>query len=154
MGDGKSGKIKRYLAIFAALGVVTFVFLLWGPPELLAKSEAPIFCAGCHVMEPQFEAWSHTGAHRRKLCVDCHLPNDNTALHYVWKSIDGMKDVLLFYSGTASAQIKLSSHGAEVLQANCIRCHSSTVEFVNPDRKCWECHRRLMHKRSGAIASF
>ena len=156
MGDGKSGKVKRYFAIFAAAGVVLFLFffLLLGPPELLAKSEAPVFCAGCHVMEANFEAWSHAGAHRRKQCVDCHLPNENVALHYIWKSLDGMKDVLLFYSGTASERIKLTSHGAEVLQANCIRCHSSTVVSIDPDRKCWECHRRLMHKRSGAIATF
>jgi cytochrome c nitrite reductase small subunit len=104
-------------------------------------------------MEPEFEAWSHAGAHRRKLCVDCHLPNDNLALHYAWKSIDGIKDVLVFYSGTVSEPIKLSSHGVEVVQANCIRCHRSTVEFINPERRCWECHRRLMHRRSGAIAT-
>jgi len=152
--DGKSGSIKRYLAIFAAVGVVMILFLLLGPPELLARSESQIFCGGCHVMESEFEAWSHAGAHRRKQCVDCHLPNENVALHYIWKSLDGMKDVLLFYSGTASEQIKLTSHGAGVLQANCIRCHSSAVEFIDPDRKCWECHRRLMHKRSGAIATF
>jgi cytochrome c nitrite reductase small subunit len=104
-------------------------------------------------MKPQFEAWFHTGAHRRKNCVDCHLPNQNVALHYIWKSLDGIKDVALFYSNTFPEQIKLSAHGEQVLQSNCIRCHSSTVESVNPDRKCWECHRRLMHTRSGAIAT-
>ena len=154
MEDGKSSKIKRYIAIFIGLGGVMFFFLLLGPPELLARSEAPIFCAGCHVMESEFEAWSHAGAHRRKKCVDCHLPNENVALHYIWKSIDGVKDVLFFYSGTASDHIKLTSHGAGVLQANCIRCHGSTVEFIDPDRKCWECHRRLSHQRTGAISTF
>jgi cytochrome c nitrite reductase small subunit len=154
MESGKSGLFKRYVAIFAGAGVLMFLFLLLGPPELLARSEAPIFCGGCHVMESEFEAWSHAGAHRRKVCVDCHLPNENVALHYIWKSLDGIKDVLFFYSGTASEHIKLTSHGAGVLQANCIRCHGSTVEFIDPDRKCWECHRRVMHKRSGAIATF
>jgi cytochrome c nitrite reductase small subunit len=102
-------------------------------------------------MQSEFEAWFHTGAHRRKACVDCHLPNDNVALHYVWKSLDGMKDVVLHYTGVYPEQIKLSSHGADVVQTNCIRCHSPTVELIDPTRKCWECHRRLMHKRSGAI---
>ncbi|MBI2960846.1 MAG: cytochrome c nitrite reductase small subunit [Betaproteobacteria bacterium] len=153
MGDGKSTKLARYLAVFAAAGVLIVLFLLLGPPELLAKSEAPIFCGGCHVMEEQFEAWAHAGAHRRKQCVDCHLPNENVALRYFWKSLDGMKDVVLFYSGMAKERAAMSAHGAEVLQANCIRCHSSAVEFIDQDRKCWECHRRLPHRRSGAMAT-
>mgnify|MGYP001565625357 FL=1 len=85
--------------------------------------------------------------------MDCHLPNENVALHYTWKSLDGIKDVLLFYSGNVSEHIKLSAHSAGVLQANCIRCHSSAVEFIDPERKCWECHRRLSHQRSGAMAT-
>jgi cytochrome c nitrite reductase small subunit len=134
-------------------GVVAAIvlFLLLGPPKMLAKSESPGFCSSCHVMEAEYEAWSHEGAHRRKKCVDCHLPNENQAVHYIWKSIDGLKDVLFFYSGAVPEHIKLTSHGAEVLQANCVRCHSTAVEFVNHERKCWECHRRLMHTRSGLI---
>ena len=143
--------IIRILIIAGLAAVAVIIFLLHGPPKLLAKSESPGFCSSCHVMESEFESWAHEGAHRRKLCVDCHLPNDNTVIHYVWKSIDGLKDVLFFYSGRVPEQIKLTSHGAEVLQANCIRCHQAAVEFVNRDRKCWECHRRIMHKRSGSI---
>jgi cytochrome c nitrite reductase small subunit len=154
MADGKSRKIWKYLVSLAAVGVLAFGFLLFGPPQLLARSEAPIFCGGCHQMDANYEAFVHTGAHRRKLCVDCHLPNDNMALHYAWKSIDGMKDVVLFYTGLAPEQVKLSDHSAQVLQANCIRCHSSTVEFIDSDRKCWDCHRRLSHRRSGAMATY
>lgn len=144
-------KKRWYFVFFGAVGAAVLLFILFGPPRLLARSESPNFCAGCHVMEPQYEAWFHTGAHRRKNCVDCHLPNENLALHYIWKSIDGIKDVALFYSGTYPEQIKLSTHGAQVLQSNCIRCHSSTVDAIDPDRKCWECHRRLVHTRSGAM---
>lgn len=46
MEHGKSTKTKRYLAIIVALGALTVLFLLLGPPELLARSEAPIFCGG------------------------------------------------------------------------------------------------------------
>ncbi len=148
------GTAKRYLAAIVVLGGLALAFLLYGPPELLAKSESPVFCSACHVMEAEFESWSHAGAHRRKLCVDCHLPNENFALHYAWKSFDGMKDVLLFYSGAVPEHIRLTSHGAEVVQSNCIRCHSSIVQSIDPDRKCWDCHRRLMHRRTGAIATF
>lgn len=151
MNGKKSKKVIKYLLIFIFLAAVIGAFLLLGPSKLLAKSESPIFCAGCHVMESEYEAWIHSGAHRRKKCVDCHLPNENTAMHYTWKSIDGMKDVLFFYSGRVPEHIKITSHGAKVLQANCIRCHETTVEFMDQKRKCWECHRRIAHKRSGAI---
>jgi len=38
-----------------------------------------------------------------------------------------------------------------VVQANCIRCHETTVMMINQERPCTDCHRRIMHKRSGAI---
>lgn len=145
------GKYRKIIIIGLIAATAAGLFLLFGPPKLLAKSESPDFCVQCHVMQSQFESWMHQGAHRRKRCVECHLPNENAGVHYVWKAIDGMKDVLYFYSGRVPEHIKLTSHGAEVLQANCIRCHAGTVEFMDHDRKCWECHRRLMHKRSGTI---
>jgi len=144
----KSTKVILFLAI---AGAAVILFLSLGPPKLLAKTSSPDFCMGCHVMEANYEAWIHAGAHRRKKCVDCHLPNENVGLHYAWKSIDGFKDALFFYSGRVPEQIRLTSHGQNVLQANCIRCHQTTVEFIDHDRKCWGCHRRIAHKLSGAI---
>jgi len=102
-------------------------------------------------MESAYEAWIHSGAHRRIKCVDCHLPNDNQAMHYIWKTIDGVKDVVAFHSGKVPEQITLSSHGREVLQANCIRCHEVAVTMIDKERKCWECHRRITHKLTGTI---
>ncbi len=151
MDKSRSRMIIRILIVAGLFAVAGAIFLLHGPPKLLAKSESPGFCAGCHVMESEYDSWAHEGAHRRKLCVDCHLPNENVAIHYVWKSIDGLKDIAFFYSGRVPERIKLTSHGAKVLQANCIRCHEETVAFVNHDRNCWECHRRIMHRRSGSI---
>ncbi|HET6515198.1 MAG TPA: cytochrome c nitrite reductase small subunit [Thermodesulfovibrionales bacterium] len=151
MGNEGLRKKALYAVVVMAIGAAALFFLLLGPPKLLAKSESPIFCSGCHVMESNYEAWIHAGAHRRKKCVDCHLPNQNTAFHYIWKSFDGLKDVAFFYSGRVPEQIKLTSHGAKVLQENCIRCHETTVEFISHERQCWECHRRISHKRSGSI---
>ncbi len=150
MSIGKKA-ITGVLLIVGLVAVAVFLFLLYGPPKLLAKSESPDFCARCHVMESEYESWAHEGAHRRKLCVDCHLPNENVGIHYVWKSLDGLKDIAFFYSGSVPERIHLTSHGAEVLQANCIRCHQTTVENVSHERKCWDCHRRIMHRRSGSI---
>jgi cytochrome c nitrite reductase small subunit len=151
MKDGKSRKTIRFFLVISIAGAAVLFFLLLGPPKLLAKSESPAFCGSCHVMEAQYDAWSHAGAHRRKQCVDCHLPNQNVAVHYVWKAIDGMKDVGFFFSGLAPEKIRITNHGKKVLQANCVRCHSTTVDMISKDRQCWDCHRRIMHTRTGAI---
>jgi cytochrome c nitrite reductase small subunit len=142
---------KAIVSLLIAGGAVVMLFLLFGPPKLLAKSDQPSFCVQCHVMESEFEAWAHAGAHRRKMCVDCHLPNGNAGVHYIWKSIDGMKDALLFYSGSVPEKIHLTAHGEKVVQANCVRCHEQTVMLIDQERNCWECHRRIMHTRSGAM---
>jgi cytochrome c nitrite reductase small subunit len=104
-------------------------------------------------MEEQHTAWSHAGAHRRIRCVDCHLPQDNPLIHYTWKSIDGMKDVISFHTGMVPDRITLSSHGAKVLQANCVRCHAEAVSQMDTTRQCWSCHRQLRHRMTGTNAT-
>ncbi len=146
---------KRSLTIAAAacLGVsALLLFLLFGPPRLLAYSESPAFCASCHVMEEQHTAWRHGGAHRGIRCVDCHLPNDNAARHYLWKGIDGMKDVIVFHSGRIPDPLTLSRHGQKVVQENCIACHREAVSAMVTSRRCWECHQQTRHKLNGTIA--
>jgi cytochrome c nitrite reductase small subunit len=143
----------RNFVILLLLGAAAGGFVMLGPPKLLAKSETPDFCSSCHVMEAEYEAWFHEGGHRRINCIDCHLPNGNVATHYAWKSIDGMKDVVVFYSGRVPEVIKISQHGQEVVQANCIRCHETRVEKIDNTRQCWNCHRRLAHVRSGAFGA-
>lgn len=152
---GGNRRKKLLVELLAALGATAAIaaFVLVGPPRLLEKSESPEFCASCHVMEEQHTAWSHAGAHRRIRCVDCHLPNGNAMVHYFWKSIDGMKDVVSFNTGFVPDPIKLSAHGAKVLQANCIRCHEATVARMDTTRQCWGCHRQLRHKLTGVVAT-
>lgn len=140
-----------YLLVIVLTGAAVGLFMLFGPPRLLAKSETPDFCVSCHVMEAEYEAWRHEGAHRGINCVDCHLPHQNATLHYTWKSIDGLKDMVVFYSGTVPEFIKASDHAVKVVQSNCIRCHESLVEKIDNERRCWRCHRRLVHVSSGAI---
>ena len=145
---------KRCITILSLVfaGSALLAFLLVGPPQLLALSVSPAFCASCHVMEEQHAAWSHAGAHRRSHCVDFHLPNGNPLVHYVWKSIDGMKDVVVFNSGMVPDRITLSEHGAKVVQGNCIRCHAEAVSQMDTTRQCWGCHRQLRHRMTGMVA--
>lgn len=149
-------KRKTALASILSVGLAGMAiagFLLLGPPQLLARSESPAFCASCHVMEEQHGAWSHAGAHRRIRCVGCHLPNNDFVTHYTWKSIDGLKDFVYFHTGMVSERIALTGHGAKVLQSNCIRCHGEAVSMMDTTRECWSCHRQLRHRLTGVVAS-
>lgn len=142
-----------YLLVLVLAAAALGAFIAFGPPRLYAKSETPQYCGSCHVLEPQYEAWFHSGAHSRITCVDCHLPNDTLARHLVWKTLDGVKDTVKFHTGMVSQDIRLSEHGAAVVQENCQRCHAETIARVNIDRQCWDCHRRISHKQTGTIAT-
>ena len=139
-------EIKKYLvAAGAALAIA--VFIMWGPPDMLRKTSEPEYCNTCHVMNEQFEAWFMTGLHRNIKCVDCHLPNTGPVRYFIWKGLDGMKDLAMFHSGIYSEDIGISSHGKKIVQENCLRCHEGMVTVINTDgRDCWSCHRRVMHR--------
>lgn len=142
---------RFFVLLFVALTV--FPLLSFGSSKSAEGPDKSGYCIGCHVMEAEYEAWMHSGAHRRKDCVDCHLPNENKFIHYLWKSIDGLKDLIVFHSGQVPEQIKISSHGREVLQNNCIRCHETTVMVIDTDRQCWNCHKRISHIHTGIRAT-
>ncbi len=148
-----SRRFLSYLAVAFLAGTFIALFLLLGPPGLLAKSESPDFCAGCHVMEDEHTAWRHSGPHARIKCVECHLPGGSPAEHYTWKAIDGMKDVVVFHTGTVPETITLSPHGEKVVQANCVKCHQGAVATMDQSRKCWSCHRQLRHRLTGIVGS-
>jgi cytochrome c nitrite reductase small subunit len=144
-------KTLVYVLIAAAIITVLGTFVAFGPPGLYARSESPEFCGSCHVLQPEYEAWFHSGAHHNIKCVDCHLPNNNLANHLFWKSVDGVKDSLAFHTGRVSETIRISAHGAAVVQNNCQRCHAEIISRVTLDRRCWDCHRRMTHRQTGAI---
>jgi cytochrome c nitrite reductase small subunit len=142
MIENKKTKYLLFLGIF----FVVLIFTFFGPPRVLERTSSPDFCNSCHVMNLQHEAWFKSGLHRTLKCVDCHLPNNNIANHFLWKGIDGMKDLIFFHSNFFTEPITISSHGKSVLQQNCIRCHDSMVSNINPDRDCWDCHKRVNHR--------
>jgi cytochrome c nitrite reductase small subunit len=142
--------LKR-LAVLIVAAAAIGGFVSFGPPGLYARSQTPEFCAGCHVMEYEYENWFHNAGHRRQKCIDCHLPNDNEARHLAWKAYEGMWDAYVFYSGKVPENIRLSEKGAAVVRGNCVRCHEQLVSGIKEDRNCWQCHRRLAHRFSGGM---
>lgn len=144
-------RLFLYLAVLIVLSGALGSFLAFGPPNLFAKTSTTEFCGSCHVLKAEYEAWFHAGAHRRILCVDCHLPNDTKFRHVVWKSIEGVVDAYSFYGGKVPEEIVLTKRGATFLNQNCRRCHEETMARTKEDRNCWDCHRQLSHKRSAVI---
>ena len=139
------------LGLYAGAAGCAALALLFGPTRLVELSETPKFCGLCHSMKTQHADWEHS-AHRKARCIDCHLPNDNAASHYFWKSIDGNKDVFYEFSGLREHdEIKLSAHGHRVLQANCIRCHEGMAANIDNKRACIDCHRTIGHRRQGSL---
>jgi cytochrome c nitrite reductase small subunit len=145
---------KKFLLYLLGAAVVVAAlgsYAAFGPPGLYAKSESPEFCGSCHVLQPEYEAWFHSGAHHQVKCIDCHLPNGNLARHLFWKGIEGVKDSVAFHTGRVSETIWISEHGAATLLANCRRCHAEMIARINEDRRCWDCHRGVSHRRTGII---
>ena len=114
----KGKRLWSYLGIMTIIGTAGGLFASFGPPKLYATSESPEFCAACHVMEAEYDAWRHQGAHRRIKCIDCHLPNDQIVNHLIEKSLQGMWDTFIFYSGRVPDKIRLSDSGAKIAKAN------------------------------------
>jgi len=139
----------KLLLVLAVLAGGFGLFVSFGPPQLMARTESPLFCSSCHVMQSQYEAWFNVGAHRNIRCVDCHLPHENLPVYYTWKSIDGLKDVVVYYSGRTPEIITISDRGKRFVQTNCIRCHAERVAMINQERNCWDCHRFLQHQLAG-----
>jgi cytochrome c nitrite reductase small subunit len=139
----------KIIILILIAGAAFGIFLSFGPPQLIAKTETPIFCSSCHVMQSQFEAWFNVGMHRTIRCVDCHLPHENIPVYYFWKSIDGAKDAIVFYSGRTPEHITISTRGKNHIQGNCLRCHFERVAMIDQERHCWECHRFLQHSQAG-----
>ncbi|MFA6317392.1 MAG: NapC/NirT family cytochrome c [Elusimicrobiota bacterium] len=138
----------RALAVIAGLGLVLLLVLLFGPPRLFEYSESPGFCGKCH--PPEYAAWEKMGSHRQKRCIDCHLPNDGWFEHFVWKGIDGTKDMSLFAVMGVSENIELTGHGVKVARVNCVRCHEDMTSKMDRTRQCWDCHRRVTHLGAAA----
>lgn len=152
--------LKKYSFVFigslilvAALGIFAWVT---DAPAYLGHEAST--CNNCHVMDAQYENWSHAAHARAAVCTDCHLPHQNFVSYYLYKGYSGMKDVLSFTFKTYPAAIRATAQTDRIIQANCIRCHAGTVDAIlagaQPfDRDCWDCHRSVAHGERGLSLS-
>ncbi len=136
----------RSLAACFALGIIVVA----GGMAMDKASASPAFCGMCHAM--QHESATHAvSSHQKIACVECHLPHDNIAVYYFEKGKTGMHDTLHQVLDDYPVHIKISDHGRDIVNDNCLRCHTATMGAVCVDKgkdgsaTCTKCHSRIAH---------
>ena len=113
----------------------------------------PTTCNNCHVMDAVYESWYHGGHQDWAVCGDCHTPHDFIP-KYLVKAQSGFRHVSAFTLGHIPDAIRPRQSSLAVIQENCIRCHTETVDNIlqgpmEMDRYCFDCHRSVSHGERG-----
>ena len=148
-------------SVFA--GLIAFTFYVSKAHSYL--SDRPETCTNCHIMAPQYATWTHSSHREVAHCNDCHVPHNNVLNKYYFKAKDGLRHATMFTLRMEPQVIFIHEAGKEVVQNNCIRCHSQLVTDPKltssvqahvahtQDRICWECHRKVPHGRVNSLSS-
>lgn len=149
------------LAIFTGL----FVYIFYISKAYSYLSDEPETCMNCHIMAPQYATWTHSSHREVATCNDCHVPHNNVFNKYYFKAKDGIRHATIFTMRAEPQVIYIREEGAEVVQQNCVRCHSNLItdsklltqtydyHHFREERKCWECHREVPHGRVNSLSS-
>lgn len=145
----RGGRIALWtLGIIAAVGLIA-AWVMFLPPFKVAEQFAePEFCASCHVMEAQYEAWQSSSHGHLESCNDCHLPNTGFVRHYAAEAFVGTRDLVEFNLNMIPEQITARERSRGWIKENCIRCHDDLTDPIHTneqERWCWNCHRELYH---------
>ena len=145
------------------LGFVFFIIYISNAHSYL--SDDPKTCINCHVMYSQYASWQHSSHFRVANCNDCHVPQDLLVRKYYFKASDGLRHSLWFTMRWEPQVIRIKSAGINVVQENCIRCHSDLVNMINlvevsgknskqgKGHLCWDCHKDTPHGSVGSLSS-
>ena len=115
-------------------------------------STDPKACVNCHIMNEQYDSWTKAGHHQSAVCVNCHLPHEFVQ-KYIAKADNGWRHSKANTLQDFHEPIQITPRNAEILQANCIRCHGDFVhQLVSGARsptlesvQCVHCHRGVGH---------
>jgi cytochrome c nitrite reductase small subunit len=144
-------KLPVIVGLFSLVAVIAVG--LYATDFTAYLGDNPTTCNNCHVMDAVYESWYH-GAHKQwAQCNDCHTPHDLIP-KYLVKAENGYHHVTAFTFGDIPDAIRAREASRRVVQENCIRCHSQTVDAMldsamDLDRYCFECHRSVAHGERG-----
>jgi cytochrome c nitrite reductase small subunit len=156
-------KVPVIILLGAMVGLFAYSFYTSRAYSYL--SDDPKTCVNCHIMAPQYSTWAHSAHREITDCNACHVPHDNVFRKYYFKAKDGLRHATIFTLRAEPQAIMIKEEGIEVVQENCIRCHSSLITDNNvlqktdqyhhkfEDRLCWECHRYTPHGKERSLSS-
>lgn len=110
------------LLIGTAIGIGVFTFVYAEGYSYL--SDDPSACANCHIMEPQYAAWTKSSHSAVAVCNDCHTPHDVLG-KYSTKARNGFWHSYYFTLGGFHEPIQATSRSREIAEAACRDCHTA-----------------------------
>ena len=136
------------LGIPIGVGVFTFRYA----EGLSYFSNNPSTCTNCHIMQEQLDSWAKSGHHHVAVCNDCHLPHALIP-KLIAKSRNGWNHSKAFTLQDFPEPIMIGPRNAEILQENCLRCHSDFVHDITVMQSdkpqdtvsCVHCHKNVGH---------
>ena len=104
-------------------------------------------------MDGVYESWYHGGHKQWANCNECHTPHALIPKYWV-KTQSGYHHVTAFVLGHIPDAIRAKQSSQEVIQENCVHCHSETISPIMEgsmpfDRYCFDCHRTVAHGERG-----
>ena len=140
---------ERHTLKFLAGGFILGVAFLGVTNLFLHISGTKTFCGQCHSMKHEYETFL-LSSHRELDCVECHLPHDNFPHYLIEKGRTGMVDMYHEMLRDYPERIKLDADARKMVSENCLRCHESTMSYVNTapsgsQDDCLKCHSRIAH---------
>lgn len=156
---------KKLVGFFTIIALVVFFVTL---RQVYHYSETSEFCASCHEMKIHYDSFKASKHHNEHVenCHACHVaPGIKGYAHA--KLSDGTHDSIMhaLQAYTDGSFIEIAEDSLEILNGNCIRCHSegftkdrSHIEFATRSSKhggpigttseklvCTDCHLGIVH---------
>ncbi len=147
--NGQRGVSKTAVLIILLIGAA--MTLVAG--YTYSHTDQAEFCGSCHVMYESVRTHQQS-VHANVSCNECHAPY-SAMPKMVFKTYAGTKDVFRNIAGDVPDVIQVTDRSREIINDNCISCHSMTglnvaASEVKPD--CTDCHRQVPHMNKMSIA--
>lgn len=156
---------RFYINFLIAVIIGLSAFLIHVSKATSYLSDNPKTCVNCHIMAPQYATYVHSSHREWANCNDCHVPHNNVINKYYFKAKDGLRHASIFTLRREPQVIFIHEAGREVVQDNCVRCHSNLItdaqllartdvfQHQRNERPCWDCHREVPHGRVNSLSS-
>jgi cytochrome c nitrite reductase small subunit len=134
------------IGCFAGAGFYTFSY---GEGHSYFSND-PKSCVNCHIMREHYDGWQKASHHAHATCNDCHVPPGGLE-KYLTKAENGFWHSKGFTLMDFHEPIRIRPSNSEVLQQNCVRCHSELVSEIAhrgslaDEVSCVRCHGNVGH---------